>query len=173
MWVTHRWRLQGFTSPYFTSQTVDRLLSNTLTTSKPGSSQNYTSLAAIKANAATSQLVDILISNAWPSSITHSSNVPLPDPALLSIGVDPVAEIVRRTKPRYHFAAGGGKPPKFWEREPFVWDEDNGRITRFVSLGAFGGPPTEGKKQRVSALTQGLAEISRVDHECSGSMLSA
>ena len=69
---------------------------------------------------------------------------------MLSIGVDPVAEIVRRTKPRYHFTAGGGKPPKFWEREPFVWDEDNGRVTRFVSLGAFGGPPAEGKKQRVS-----------------------
>ncbi|KAI0722410.1 nuclear protein [Fomitopsis betulina] len=138
----------GFTSPYFTSQTVDRLLSNTLTTSKPGSSQNYTSLAAIKANAATSQLVDIFISNAWPSSITHSSNAPLPDPALLSIGVDPVAEVVRRTKPRYHFATGGSTPPKFWEREPFVWDEVNGRISRFVGLGAFGGPSTEGKKQR-------------------------
>ncbi|KAH9928175.1 nuclear protein [Fomitopsis serialis] len=138
----------GFMSPYFMSQTVERLLSNTLTTSKPGSQQNYTSLAAIKANAATSQLVDIFISNAWPSSVTHASNAPLPDPALSSIGIDPVAEIVRRTKPRYHFAAGGGSPPKFWEREPFVWGEDNGRISRFVSLGAFGGPPTEGKKQR-------------------------
>ena len=39
----------------------------------------------------------------------------------------------------------------FWEREPFTWNKDYGRITRFVSLGAFGGPsdPTAGKKQRV------------------------
>ena len=37
----------------------------------------------------------------------------------------------------------------FWERDPYVWDDEEGRVSRFVSLGAFGGPPTEGKKQRV------------------------
>jgi hypothetical protein len=37
----------------------------------------------------------------------------------------------------------------FWEREPFVWDEEEARVSRFVSLGAFGGEPTAGKKQRV------------------------
>ncbi|KAI0928971.1 hypothetical protein AcW2_004809 [Taiwanofungus camphoratus] len=137
----------GFTSPYFTSHTVEKLLANTLTISHP-KDQNYTSLASIKATATTSQLIDIFISNAWPSSITHFSSTPLPVPELSSIGVDPVAEVVRSTKPRYHFAAGGGQPPKFWEREPFVWDEDGGRISRFVSLGAFGGEPTVGKKQR-------------------------
>ena len=64
-----------------------------------------------------------------------------------------MSEIVRKTKPRYHFAAGGGHPPKFWEREPFVWDDDNGRVSRFVSLGAFGGEQGPGKKPRVSANT--------------------
>jgi hypothetical protein len=38
----------------------------------------------------------------------------------------------------------------FWEREPFVWDGEESRVSRFVSLGAFGGEPTTGKKQRVS-----------------------
>jgi hypothetical protein len=38
----------------------------------------------------------------------------------------------------------------FWEREPFVWDGEEGRVSRFVSLGSFGGEPTTGKKQRVS-----------------------
>ncbi|KZT09782.1 nuclear protein [Laetiporus sulphureus 93-53] len=137
----------GFTSPYFTVQTVEKLLANTLTVSHPGD-QNYTSLAAIKATALDSQLVDVFISNACPSDITRFSLAPLPAPELASIGVEPVAEVVRRTKPRYHFAAGGGVPPRFWEREPFVWDDENGRITRFVSLGAFGGQPAEGKKQR-------------------------
>ncbi|OBZ69111.1 Zinc finger CCCH domain-containing protein 59 [Grifola frondosa] len=137
----------GFTSPYFTSQTVEKLLANTMTKSKP-KEQNYTSLASIKTTVTDSQDIDILISNAWPSSITQLSSAPLPSPELAYIGVDPVAEIVRRTRPRYHFAAGGGQPPVFWEREPFVWDEANGRITRFVSLGAFGGEPTAGKKQR-------------------------
>lgn len=83
----------------------------------------------------------------------HSS-VPLPAPELASIGIDPVAEVIRRTKPRYHFAAGGGTPPRFWEREPFVWDDAGGRVTRFVSLGAFGGEPTAGKKQRVGTIYQ-------------------
>ncbi|EEB91735.1 hypothetical protein MPER_09859, partial [Moniliophthora perniciosa FA553] len=56
---------------------------------------------------------------------------------------------MRRLKPRYHFAACGGDPPTFWEREPFVWDDEGSRISRFLSLGAFGGPsPASGKKPR-------------------------
>ncbi|KAL7283651.1 hypothetical protein ACG7TL_003087 [Trametes sanguinea] len=137
----------GFTSPYFTSQTVEKLLANTMTSSKP-QERNYTSLAAIASSTTPSQLVDILISNAWPAGITQFSSAPLPAPELASIGVEPVAEIVRKTKPRYHFAAGGGHPPKFWEREPYVWEEDNARVSRFVSLGAFGGEQPSGKKQR-------------------------
>ncbi|KAI0707677.1 nuclear protein [Earliella scabrosa] len=139
--------VHGFSSPYFTAQTVEKLLANTMTTSKP-KEQNYTSLASIRSSSAASQLVDILISNAWPSGITHFSAAPLPAPELASIGVEPVAEVVRKTKPRYHFAAGGGHPPKFWEREPYVWDEDKGRVSRFVSLGAFGGEQASGKKPR-------------------------
>lgn len=142
-------RTQGFTSPYFTAQTVEKLLANTLTTSKP-KEQNYNSLAAIKSSSSSSQLVDILISNVWPSDITNFSSAPLPAPELASIRVEPVTAIVRKTKPRYHLAAGGGHPPKFWEREPYVWDEDNGRVSRFVSLGAFGGEQGPGKKPRVS-----------------------
>lgn len=37
----------------------------------------------------------------------------------------------------------------FWEREPYVWEEDN-RVSRFVALGAFGGEQGPGKKQRAS-----------------------
>lgn len=36
----------------------------------------------------------------------------------------------------------------FWEREPYVWQEDGQRVSRFISLGSFGGG-VEGKKQRV------------------------
>ncbi|PIL24278.1 hypothetical protein GSI_14031 [Ganoderma sinense ZZ0214-1] len=120
-----------------------------MTSSKP-TDQNYTSLASIKSSSTSSQLIDILISNVWPDGITGFSAAPLPAPELSSIGVDPVAEVVRRTKPRYHFTAGGGHPPRFWEREPYTWDnaEDKGRIGRFVSLGAFGGEQPPGKKPR-------------------------
>lgn len=91
-----------------------------------------------------------MISNVWPEPITQFSDVALPLPELASIGIQPASDIVRSTKPRYFLAAGGGKPPVFWEREPFVWDDEQGRVSRFISLGAFGGEqPTTGKKQRV------------------------
>jgi len=44
---------------------------------------------------------------------------------------------------------GGGTAPIFWEREPFIWEDDNRRVTRFVSLGAFGSTLPIDKKQRV------------------------
>lgn len=113
----------------------------------------YTSLAAIKSAAAPSQLIDILISNAWPSSVINFSSVSLPGPDLATSGVPHLNDVIRRTKPRYHFSAGGGKPPRFWEREPFVWDDEGGRVSRFVSLGSFGGEPVDGKKQRVRMLS--------------------
>jgi len=52
----------GFTSPYFSSQTMERFLSNTLTKT-PAQNQNYKSLVAIRDVAASSQLIDVLISN--------------------------------------------------------------------------------------------------------------
>ncbi|KAJ7940227.1 hypothetical protein B0H13DRAFT_3333 [Mycena leptocephala] len=125
---------------------MERLLSNTLTTST--SKQSYKSLADIQSTASSSQLIDILITNAWPASVTNFSSVPLPVAELASIGALPLDETIRRTKPRYHFAAGGGQPPMFWEREPFMWGDEKDRVSRFVSLGAFGGEPTPGKKQR-------------------------
>lgn len=116
-------------------------------TSEP---QNFSSLAAIRAAASSTSLVDVMISNVWPEPITQFSDVALPLPELASIGVQPAGEIFRSTKPRYFLAAGGGRPPMFWEREPFVWDDEQGRVSRFISLGAFGGEqPTTGKKQRV------------------------
>jgi hypothetical protein len=139
---------QGFSSPLFSAQTTARLLSNALTEPAP-KNRRYTSLAAIRSTAETSPLVDILMSNAWPICITDFSSAPLPSPELASIGAPPLNDVIRHIKPRYHFAAGGGSPPQFWEREPFVWDDEAGRVTRFVSLGAFGGKPTSGKKQRV------------------------
>jgi hypothetical protein len=126
---------------------MERLLSNTLTTST--SKQSYKSLADIQSTASSSQLIDVLISNAWPAAITSFSSAPLPAPKLASIGAAPLDDTIRRIKPRYHFAAGGGQPPMFWEREPFLWPDEEGRVSRFVSLGAFGGEPPPGKKQRV------------------------
>lgn len=146
---------QGFTSPYFTSVTVDKLLANTMTKSDaPSTAKNmsYGSLVAIKSSTATTQLVDILLTNVFPANATAFSAVPPPSPNFPPLQAEPVAEIVRRIKPRYHFVAGGGgsETPMFWEREPFVWADEGDRATRLVSLGAFGAAaPEGGKKQRV------------------------
>ncbi|KAF9469231.1 CwfJ C-terminus 1-domain-containing protein-like protein [Collybia nuda] len=136
----------GFLSPFFSVHTVERLLTNSLT--KSTGKQSYKSLADIQSTASSSQLIDIFLTNVWPGSISNYSSVPLPDPELKSIGVPVLDDAIRRIKPRYHFAAGGGRPPKFWEREPYIWDEEESRVSRFVSLGAFGGEATTGKKQR-------------------------
>ncbi|KAG6898272.1 hypothetical protein C0992_000717 [Termitomyces sp. T32_za158] len=136
----------GFLSPHFSSQTLERLLSNSFAeTSKV---QSYESLAAIKSSASSSQLIDIFMTNVWPSAVKQLSGVALPLPELMFPGVSELDEVIRRIKPRYHFAASGGVPPQFWEREPFVWDDAEGRVSRFISLGAFGGAASPGKKPR-------------------------
>jgi hypothetical protein len=158
----------GFTSPYFSRQTVDKLIAATTTTAKDNGS-NYGSLAAIRASAsAPSQLVDILVSTAWPSSIASFSSLP---GAGSSSGATPVDVVVRHTKPRYHFTPGLGAPRVFWEREPYVWDDEQGRVSRFVGLGAFGGDTGTGKKQRVYVYHY-LSEISMLNIQRSGSMHS-
>jgi hypothetical protein len=71
---------------------------------------------------------------------------------MAAIGAPPLDDVIRKTKPRYHFAAGSGpqaQQPKFWEREPYVWNDEKGRVSRFISLGSFGGEAPSGKKQRV------------------------
>ncbi|KAG7092838.1 hypothetical protein E1B28_009152 [Marasmius oreades] len=139
----------GFASPFFSSHSIERLLSNTLTTTA-SSKQDYKSLASIQSSSSSSQLIDILISNTWSDSISQFSSIPIPNQETVLTTAPPLDDVMRRIKPRYHFAAGGGSPPSFWEREPFVWeDEPGGRVSRFVSLGAFGGEqPASGKKQR-------------------------
>ncbi|KAG6376305.1 CwfJ C-terminus 1-domain-containing protein-like protein [Boletus reticuloceps] len=137
----------GFASPFYTTHTVERLLSNTMNKSlNTTAGQNYGSLAAIRDAASTSQLVDILLTNDWPASVTSHCSPP-PSPPDYEHGSPPLDEIIRKIKPRYHFAARAGCPPKFWEREPFAWDDESGRVTRFVSLGAF-GEEHSGQKQR-------------------------
>ncbi|KIM60650.1 hypothetical protein SCLCIDRAFT_123747 [Scleroderma citrinum Foug A] len=139
----------GFASPFYSTHTVERLLSNTLSKSPADSkSQNYSSLAAIRDTALSSQLVDILITNDWPASITSHSSISLPSPEFASSGSPPLDGIIQKVRPRYHFAGGGGHLPRFWEREPFTWVDEGGRITRFVSLGAFGSEQGTGKRER-------------------------
>ncbi|KAG6877730.1 hypothetical protein C0993_004547 [Termitomyces sp. T159_Od127] len=152
----------GFLSPFFSSQTLERLLSSSI--AETSNVQSYGSLAAIQSSASSSQLIDIFMTNVWPSAVTQLSGVVLPLPELISSGVSELDGLIRHIKPRYHFAASGGVPPQFWEREPFVWDEAEGRVSRFISLGAFGGAPSTGKKPRwfyAFSITPKLGQVPR------------
>ncbi|KAJ3788223.1 CwfJ C-terminus 1-domain-containing protein-like protein [Lentinula aff. detonsa] len=149
----------GFASPFFSEQTVEKLLSNSLTKSTSASSLdlNYKSLASIQSSSSSSQFVDIFVTNVWPACITDFSSTPLPSLPSSRVGAPPLDDICRHLRPRYHFAAGAPsegreQQPVFWEREPFSWDESgngNGRLSRFISLGSFSATaPVGGKKQR-------------------------
>src|SRR5258705_13054964 len=105
---------QGFLSPHFSAHTVERLLSNAMS---KDSKQDYKKLAAIQSSAAASQFVDILLTHAWPQFVSQFSSVPLPQPDISLFCAPPLDDVVRRLRPRYHFASGGGHPSQFWERE--------------------------------------------------------
>lgn len=122
---------------------MERLLSNAMSKDEK---QDYKNLAAIQLSAAASQFVDILLTHTWPQFVSQFSSVPLPQPDMSSFCASPLDDVVKRLRPRYHFASGGGHPPQFWEREPFMWDE---RVSRFISLGPFGAEAVGGKKPRV------------------------
>lgn len=66
-------------------------------------------------------------------------------------GASPLVDVIRRAKPRYVFFMGGKDGEDgFWEREPFGWDGvgSEGRFTRCIRMGQFGGPPpAEGQKK--------------------------
>lgn len=70
--------------------------------------------------------IDILCTYNWPKAIANDKHLTL-------VGNPIIDEIVKRTRPRYHFAVGHERGI-FYEALPFVWGEDNRRATRFISL---------------------------------------
>lgn len=131
----------------FNSHNLSAFLSSALLPAAPSfsSSPQEPSLASLKSSSSHSQ-IDILLTNAWPSSITHYSKTApsgIPESSLVS----PLDDVVKASKPRYHLASSE-ESPIFWEREPYVWDGD--LVSRFISLGSFGTSlEASGKKQRV------------------------
>lgn len=85
--------------------------------------ENFETIFKTKENS-----IDILITTQWPRSIAQESKLFLGSNSKID-------EIVKLTKPKYHFAIGSSAG-KFLERDPFQWDD--GSITRFISLSKFG-----------------------------------
>lgn len=72
--------------------------------------------------------VDVLVTYGWPWAIAKEQKLSL-------VGNKVVDTVVKALRPRYHFAVGHERG-KFHERPPFAWED--GRITRFISLGREG-----------------------------------
>lgn len=134
------------TESAFTSHNLRAFLSSALLPAARSSSSNTREPSLASLQSSSPSQIDVLLTNEWPAAITRHSKAP-PD-ILESSLVPPLDDVVKASKPRYHFASSGGDPPIFWEREPYVWDGD--LVSRFISLGSFGAPlEAPAKKQRV------------------------
>lgn len=84
---------------------------------------------------------DVLLSTDWPAGIEkHAAAAPA---GRGGKGSEPLADLARALRPRYHFCPGG---EVFYEREPYRNElrknesSEDRRVTRFYSLGDWGNP---------------------------------
>lgn len=123
--------------PNITATTLENFAEHFETPIAASSNSGSLAAARAKAKAPSNTSLDILLTHAWPSSITLLSNKDLPSipglPVAHSWGNSAVTSAVSYSTPKYVFSGGQGA---FWEREPFI--SPNGLSTRFISLGHFG-----------------------------------
>ncbi|XP_019053876.1 PREDICTED: zinc finger CCCH domain-containing protein 64 isoform X2 [Nelumbo nucifera] len=91
---------------------------------------------ALRALAEESDLVDLFLTNEWPSGVLNRADTSEVLPGISdSFGSDPVvSELVAEIKPRYHFAGTKGV---FYAREPYSNSEVQ-HVTRFLGLASVG-----------------------------------
>lgn len=95
--------------------------------------------------------VDVLLAMSPPPGLNLLSPSFSSSGVTLAPAAPPLAEVVKRARPRYLFWADG---EGFWEREPWGWagaDGKDERWTRAVKLGALGDAADGGKAARVGA----------------------
>jgi hypothetical protein len=85
---------------------------------------------------------DILITTAWPASITKGSKVAFTHEATISHSH--ISDLCTALKPRYHFSSSSA----FFEREPFIHNStqeapNTKYLTRFISLAPHGNSTKE------------------------------
>ncbi|KAM0026666.1 putative transcription factor C3H family [Helianthus debilis subsp. tardiflorus] len=91
---------------------------------------------ALRALAEEPGIIDIFLTNEWPSGVLNRASTSDIPPGLSdSSGSDPIiSELVAEIKPRYHVAGAKGV---FYAREPYV-NVDAAHVTRFIGLAAVG-----------------------------------
>ncbi|KAK4704499.1 CWF19-like protein 1, partial [Phenoliferia sp. Uapishka_3] len=82
---------------------------------------------------------DILLTHAFPTSISLLSSKPLP--SSVKEVASPLDQIAHKSHAKYHFVGGAGV---FWEREPFSWPAGEGPgVCRAIALGELGNVAKE------------------------------
>lgn len=134
-----------------TQTTVDVLKSHPGLQSSPNSTESSLEAARQAAQALPHAFegVDVLLIPGPPPKIAQLSQSYPSAGVDVSGAAEPLADIIRRARPRYMFWADS---QGFWEREPFGWNHEgkDERWTRAVKLGALGDQGE--KKGRVCGL---------------------
>lgn len=96
---------------------------------------NQDDVDALRALADESEIVDLFLTNEWPSGITNRTTSDVPQGITESLGTDDtISEVVVEIKPRYHIAGTKGI---FYAREPYI-NVDAVHVTRFLGLASVG-----------------------------------
>lgn len=124
---------QPLSTRHFTASSTEAF-KNKLSPPRP---EHTSALAA--ASAAPPPPIDILITNEWPTEITHLASKEPPGFSA-DWGVPAISSVLSLAQPKYHFVSNS-EHPSFWEREPFRWpaaSSSTKHATRFISLAQMG-----------------------------------
>ncbi|XP_068652262.1 zinc finger CCCH domain-containing protein 64 isoform X1 [Aristolochia californica] len=116
---------------------------------------------ALRALADEHGVIDIFLTNEWPSGVTARADVSNGPPGLTdSSSTNPkIAQLAAEIKPRYHFAGAKGV---FYARDPYI-NEGAVHVTRFLGLAPVGNKDKQKFIHAISptpASTMSAAEIS-------------
>uniref|UniRef100_A0A7N0UTD5 C3H1-type domain-containing protein n=1 Tax=Kalanchoe fedtschenkoi TaxID=63787 RepID=A0A7N0UTD5_KALFE len=119
-----KFQLQGLSVAYLSGRRSSII--------QPFGTYSQDDVDALRAMAEEPEIVDIFLTNEWPSGITNKAvESGIPPGVSDSSGFDStVAELVSEIKPRYHVAGTMGV---FYAREPYI-NVDSSHVTRFLGL---------------------------------------
>ncbi|XP_068652264.1 zinc finger CCCH domain-containing protein 64 isoform X2 [Aristolochia californica] len=101
---------------------------------------------ALRALADEHGVIDIFLTNEWPSGVTARADVSNGPPGLTdSSSTNPkIAQLAAEIKPRYHFAGAKGV---FYARDPYI-NEGAVHVTRFLGLAPVGNKDKQKRQQQ-------------------------
>ncbi|XP_030489769.2 zinc finger CCCH domain-containing protein 64-like [Cannabis sativa] len=125
---------------------------------------------ALRAIAEDPGIVDIFLTNEWPTGVTNSASASdIPAEISESTGSDStVTELVSEIKPRYHIAGTKGV---FYAREPYS-NVDAVHVTRFIGLSAVGNKDKQKFIHAISPTPASIMSASEISMKSTNTTIS-